>query len=487
MKNKISIHNLSFSYNGKGNQLKNINLNIHSGEVIVLTGSSGSGKSSLTKVINGLIPYFFEGELNGKIFINNKPLNDVPSWQRGKIIGNVFQDPRSQFFANEVAGEIAFACENYGYSHHEICEHVNSSAREMKIEKLLNNSIHSLSYGMRQKVAIASAKAIDPEIYVMDEPSANLDISSTYILGNIIKDLKSQGKTIIIAEHRLYYLMDIADRFLLIQNGRIIHEFSEKQMINLNNKDIYSFGLRSPDLYQIQYKERNSISFDNIALKVRNLCKTFKNMYALNNLNFICRTGEVIAIIGPNGSGKSTLGRILAGLLKENSGEIFLFDYKSKRKDRLSKVWYIPQDLDSQLFGENLLDELITGSAKTEERIKRAEQILSELELTAFEKQHPSTLSGGQKQRLALGVALMHDAPIIILDEPTSGLDGKNMRNVSNLIRKLANIGHTILVITHDAECALACCERAIRLENGNITDNFKITSSNLLLEKIGY
>ena len=188
-----------------------------------------------------------------------------------------------------------------------------------------------------------------------------------------------------------------------------------------------------------------------------------------------------------NGTGKSTIGRILAGLLKEKSGEVVLFGKHCRSKGRLGKVWYIPQDLDSQLFGENLLDELTTGAEVTPERKKEAEEILGVLELTPFIKQHPSTLSGGQKQRLALGVALMHKAPIIVLDEPTSGLDGTNMRNVSRMIRKLAKMGRTIIVITHDAECALACCERAIRLENGCITDDFQIRGAELLLDKIGY
>ena len=133
------------------------------------------------------------------------------------------------------------------------------------------------------------------------------------------------------------------------------------------------------------------------------------------------------------------------------------------------------------------VDELTTGAPTDEKRNARARTILKALELEEYAEQHPATLSGGQKQRLALGVALMHDAPIIILDEPTSGLDGANMRNVSQIIRKLAGMGRTILVITHDAECALSCCDRAIRLENGAITDDFPIHSVDILLDKIGY
>ena len=166
MGKEIMIRDLTFSYGGNGNQLEHISLDIAAGEVIVMTGPSGSGKSSLTRVINGLIPYFYEGELSGEVFVDGKPLKKIPSWERGKIAGNVFQDPRSQFFANEVAGEIAFGCENYGYSHEDIQNHVHRAAADIKIQDILDHSLHSLSYGMRQKVAIASAEAIDPEIYV---------------------------------------------------------------------------------------------------------------------------------------------------------------------------------------------------------------------------------------------------------------------------------------------------------------------------------
>lgn len=487
MGKEIMIRDLTFSYGGNGNQLEHISLDIAAGEVIVMTGPSGSGKSSLTRVINGLIPYFYEGELSGEVFVDGKPLKEIPSWERGKIAGNVFQDPRSQFFANEVAGEIAFGCENYGYSHEEIRNHVHRAAADIKIQDILDHSLHSLSYGMRQKVAIASAEAIDPEIYVMDEPSANLDIASTYRFADIIRALKQQGKTIIIAEHRLYYLMDLADRFLCVQKGKIVREFTAQQMKVLSNEEIRALGLRTPDLHQIEQAEIPSAATSEVVLEVKKLNHSFGETIVAKDVDFQCRKGEVVALIGPNGTGKSTIGRILAGLLKEKSGEVVLFGNHCRSKGRLGKVWYIPQDLDSQLFGEDLLDELTTGAEVSPERKQAAEEILEALELMPFVKQHPSTLSGGQKQRLALGVALMHEAPIIVLDEPTSGLDGTNMRNVSRMIRKLAKMGRTIIVITHDAECALACCERAIRLENGCITDDFQIRGAELLLDKIGY
>ena len=200
----IQFEDVSFEYPGAETEsIHHIDLDVKEGEFLVLTGGSGCGKTTLTRLINGLAEQFYEGTLKGRVTLLGRSISEYPLYEIGKKVGSIFQDPRSQFFANEVAGEIAFGCENYGYSHEDIQNHVHRAAADIKIQDILDHSLHSLSYGMRQKVAIASAEAIDPEIYVMDEPSANLDIASTYRFADIIRALKQQGKTIIIAEHRL--------------------------------------------------------------------------------------------------------------------------------------------------------------------------------------------------------------------------------------------------------------------------------------------
>lgn len=482
MKQAIEIRNLSFSYEGVSEQLKNISLSLQEGEVVVLTGPSGSGKSTLTRVINGLVPYFYEGELSGEVYLLGKNLSEVPSWQRGRFVGNVFQDPRSQFFANEVAGEIAFGCENYGFSHEEIVQQVVQTAADLKINSLLEEKVRYLSYGMRQRVAIASAKAIDPPVYVMDEPSANLDMKATAGLGDLVRKLKSQGKTILIAEHRLYYLQHIADRIIYLQDGKIIAEFSPSDMARLPAEQITEWGLRSMELETLPVQENKVKLSSETAFEVKGLCKSFGSHIVAKDVNFQCKRGEIIAVVGPNAAGKSTLGKILSGLVKENSGTISYMGKRLKPSGRRGLVWYIMQDLDSQLFGEDLIDELLTGQKITPERKQKAEEILHELDLTSLIERHPATLSGGQKQRLALGVALMNEAPVLILDEPTSGLDGKNMRKVSEQMKRLAAKGHIILMITHDLECALSTCSRALHIRDGRLVDDFAIQSAEQLL-----
>lgn len=482
MKQAIEIRNLSFSYEGVSEQLKNISLSLQEGEVVVLTGPSGSGKSTLTRVINGLVPYFYEGELSGEVYLLGKNLSEVPSWQRGRFVGNVFQDPRSQFFANEVAGEIAFGCENYGFSHEEIVQQVVQTAADLKINSLLEEKVRYLSYGMRQRVAIASAKAIDPPVYVMDEPSANLDMKATAGLGDLVRKLKSQGKTILIAEHRLYYLQHIADRIIYLQDGKIIAEFSPSDMARLPAEQITEWGLRSMKLETLPVQENKVKLSSETAFEVKGLCKSFGSHIVAKDVSFQCKRGEIIAVVGPNAAGKSTLGKILSGLVKENSGTISYMGKRLKPSGRRGLVWYIMQDLDSQLFGEDLIDELLTGQKITPERKQKAEEILHELDLTSLIERHPATLSGGQKQRLALGVALMNEAPVLILDEPTSGLDGKNMRKVSEQMKRLAAKGHIILMITHDLECALSTCSRALHIRDGRLVDDFAIQSAEQLL-----
>ena len=482
MKTIIEIKNLSFAYEGAAEQLKDINVAVREGEVVVLTGPSGGGKSTLTRVINGLVPYFYEGELTGEVLLMGKKLSDIPSWERGRYVGNVFQDPRSQFFANEVAGEIAFGCENYGMSHQKIVESVEHTAQELNIQDILEEKVRVLSYGMRQRVAIASAKAIDPLIYVMDEPSANLDMDSTNTLAALLRELKRQGKTIFIAEHRLYYLREIADRILYLRSGRIAAEFSPNDACRLGHEYWEQMGLRSITLEKLPAQPGTVCATEDSVLDVHGVSKAFGAHCVAEDVSFSCKPGEIVAVVGPNAAGKSTLGKMLAGLLKEDSGEIC---YKKKRvsaSKRRGLIWYIMQDLDSQLFGEDLMDELLTGQKRTPKREEKAKAILSSLNLAELTEQHPMTLSGGQKQRLALGVALMHESPVIVLDEPTSGLDGKNMRSVSAQIQALARQGHIILMITHDLECALSTCSRALQIKDGKLVSDFKIENAAQLL-----
>ena len=488
MENKIKINNINFSYRGNDKQLTDINLTILSGQCLAIVGKSGCGKSTLTRVINGLIPSFYQGYLDGDVFIDDKNLGELNTWEIGSFVGNVFQDPRSQFFANEVAGEIAFGCENLGLSHNEIVDRVHKSAKEMNILELLNTSIYTLSYGMRQRVAICSAKAMQPDIYVLDEPSANLDLKSTYQFAKLIQKLNKEGKTIIIVEHRLFYLNSIVDNYIFMVDGKIKKNYTSDEFNNISSKELNDIGLRSlhfEDIFLDGFTNQSTQGYK--SFEISGISKKYGKNLLLNNISFKFDSNEIIALIGSNGVGKSTLGKICSGLQKETSGEIFLEDKPIKRKSRLDKIWYIPQDLDSQLFGEDLVDELVTGLKDKEKYIEKAEVILKRLGLFELKNQHPSTLSGGQKQRLVLGVAMMRNISVVILDEPTSGLDYGSMEQVANLIREQRDLGTKFLIISHDIEFIVKISERVIKMEDGRITEDYYLKDINTLLNSMGY
>ncbi len=488
MNHKIQLNNTTFSYQGKGKQLKNINLNISNGECCVIVGSSGCGKSTLTRVINGLIPAFFEGELGGEVFINSSNIRQLNSWEIGALVGNVFQDPRSQFFANEVAGEIAFGCENLGFSHEKIVNRVHESAREMHINDLLHTSIYTLSYGMRQRVAICSAKAMQPDIYIFDEPSANLDLKATYQFATLIKGLKNAGKTILIVEHRLFYLTGIADNYVFMKEGEIIKKYTSSELEKYRSKELNDMGLRSLFFEDIQLNsKRSAIRQNSSKFEVKNISKKYGSEVLLDNISFKYDDNEIIALTGFNAVGKSTLGKICAGLQKETKGTILLDDVPLRKRDRFGKIWYIPQDLDSQLFGEDLVDELVTGIKNREKYVEKAHQLLKQLGLFDIRDRHPSTLSGGQKQRLVLGVAMIRNASVVILDEPTSGLDYKSMEQVEQLIKAQRNLGTKFLIISHDIEFIAKTCERVIMIKDGTVSEDYYLEEIEVLLTLMGY
>ncbi len=488
MNHKIQMNNIDFSYHDKAKQLDNINLTVLAGECCVIVGGSGCGKTTLTRVINGLIPVFFQGDLAGDIFIEDNDLSTLSSWQIGALVGNVFQDPRSQFFANEVAGEIAFGCENLGLSHQEIVDSVHQSAEAMNIKSLLKTSIYTLSYGMRQRVVICSARAMQPDIYVFDEPSANLDLASTYQFAELIQNLKHEGKTIVIVEHRLFYLKGIADSYVFMKEGKIVKRFPAAELEKYSSEELNSMGLRSLRFADITLPRTvNQSKQSSTKFEIKNIFKKYRSHTVLDNISFKFDDDEIIALIGFNGVGKSVLGKICAGLQKETKGEVILNDRSLRKKERLAKIWYIPQDLDSQLFGEDLVDELVTGIAKREEYIAKAEILLKQLGLFDIKERHPATLSGGQKQRLVLGVALMRGASVVILDEPTSGLDYKSMQQVSKLIKAQRDLGTNFLIISHDIEFIANTCQRVIALENGKVKEDYYLDDITVLLKSMCY
>ena len=459
----IELKDVSFRYDGSdGDNLSGISLKIKSGECVVLTGKSGCGKTTITRLINGLIPSFYQGILSGSVALGGKYITGWEPHMLSQMVGSVFQNPRTQFFCTDTDSELVFGMENCGVGYEEMHRRYDSAVNSLRLESLCDRDIFALSGGEKQRIAFGSVYALSPDIYVLDEPSANLDYAMVEQLKNTLITLKNLGKTILIAEHRLYYLKDIADRIILMKDGSIASEWNNEELLAMPPCNIAKLGLRS-------LEECNPVISINTTqcvrpiLEIENLSAAYKETGTVfENLSLSACEGEIVGIVGDNGFGKSTLARTICGLHREKAGKI-LFDGKEvKSKNRCTAAYLVMQDPNYQLFCESVESELKFSTKGTEQNETDISELLLTLDLAAFTDSHPLALSGGQKQRICIAVAALSKAKILIFDEPTSGLDYENMQSVAHIMKALAAKGKTILVITHDREFIQVACTRTI-------------------------
>lgn len=455
----LSLQNLVLEFDGES-ILENINLNFKPGEVTVITGHSGTGKSSLLKVINGIIPEYDCGDVKGDILYNDKSLLEMSILERSKFISTVFQNPKTQFYCIDSTDELAFQLENRCIERNLILDKIHYYSDVLDSKDLLDKNIFELSGGEKQLIAITASAISENEIILLDEPSSSLDYESIENLKRAIIELKKRNKIIIIVEHRLFYLKDIVDKLCVIENKTFKEYMKEYFSDDFFERVSEKYNLRNfneiskCDFLNRQYEKvdmlgKNTLSnFDNKSIT----CLHFKKTYDKNTIfdfSISFNTGMNF-IIGQNGVGKSTFINLLMGIIK-GKGEVF---YKGEKlKKRYENIFAVMQDVNYQLFTESVWQEL--GTVTKQDDLKN--EALRKVHLFNKKEMHPSSLSGGEKQRLLLAMSMVSQKPIIIFDEPTSGLCKMQMDILIEFLNQMVAQGKTIIIITHDFEFIKHC------------------------------
>lgn len=443
----VEIENLSLSYGNNKKVLKNISLNIKKGECILLTGKSGSGKSSIINSINGLAVRYDGASIDGSIRIGNKDIKNLKLYEISMLVSSVFQNPKTHFFNVNTTLELLFYLENIGLSRYEMDKRLTEMLNLFPIEHLLNRDIFKLSGGEKQILCIAASYISGTEIIVLDEPSSNLDEENIKVIKEMLVQLKDKGKTLIISEHRIFYLMDIIDKIFLIKDGEIQSEYTKIDFMKFSTKKLNELGLRDKIKTKLTVPEiKNSGDFNvkNIEFKFNGV----DNKLLLKNISF--EMGKIYGIVGTNGLGKSTLLRCLIGCEQKSKDEIYLDGKRLSKTDRIKISSLVMQDVNHQLFTDSVMSEVSLGIKNVE--ISYVEDILKKLDLYELKDCHPMSLSGGQKQRVAIASVLYKNSKLLFFDEPTSGMDYYNMMNISHLINECKSNEKIIFIVSHDQE-----------------------------------
>lgn len=472
--------------------VENIHFHVPAGSITVVSGPSGCGKTTILRLANGLAPHYWKGELTGTVSIQGIDNQTRTVARIAEDAGTLFQDPEEQFFALNIGDEIAFALTWMGLPASEIRARVHKAARRLWLRDQLEQEISALSEGEKQRVGMASLLAQGAKVLILDEPSANLDPETTRIFAQLLQELKSLGYAILIVDHRLAWLRPIADQIVLIEQGHMVYcgDLSILDRADSANR----FGLRKTHFADVRSQlpepplEKAIWRIDHLTAvhggtkkkKEEEIAKT----RLVHNLSFSLPVG-ITALIGRNGSGKTTVARAIAGL-ERCSGRIYTA--KNKRSlapnDRLQRAGLVLQNADHQLQMPSVLEEVravfkahtpsdrkaLWGSRFTQATLQRfrreAMALLEDLDLARLADRHPQSLSGGEKQRLVVACALAKNPRVLILDEPTSGLDGRNMLRMAHILRKQADLGRAILLVTNDMELLAEVAQYVVRIHS---------------------
>ena len=516
----LTLRNLSVFYD-ENQVVHAINLNVSPSECVVLTGESGSGKSSIINAINGLGARYDNARIEGTITLDGDELTQKQIYEIAMLVSSVFQNPKTHFFNVDTTQELLFFLENTGVPKQNMQKRLQDVLSLFPIAHLLNRSIFELSGGEKQILCLASAYISGCKLILLDEPTSNLDHISIALLADMLKRLKQQGITLLIAEHRLYYLRDILDRLVHIQNGEIQRCYTQEEFAHLTCDELHARGLRSnsddvltvPELLPgaantssepgteagtVARSELRSepgaelhsephsgpgaepcsephsepgaeagtepgteLRIEKLALSFSTQRNVRANGLFISGVTF--QTNNIYGIVGRNGCGKSSFIKSLIGVMKRSKETVFYQGKQCNKRRRIALSSLVMQDVNSQLFSESVEHELtLTHTNMTEASL---DALLEQLNIRAFKQAHPMSLSGGQKQRVAIATSVVDGAALMFFDEPTSGMDYKNMLAISRCIQALKNRNRIIFIVSHDVEFLNLTCDYALNIE----------------------
>ena len=505
----ISIEDLAFTYQGNERPaLKNINGQIEDGTFIVVMGHGGAGKSTLCCSLNGLVPKFFRGKYQGRVLAKGQEVAQHQVAEMSRRVGLVLQDFEAQLFSTNVELEMAFGPENHCLPRLEIGRRIERYLTFIGLEKLRHREPASLSGGQKQRLAIGSILALEPDVLVMDEPTTDLDPIGREEVLSVAKSIREEGRILLIVDHEPETAIT-ADQVWLMRDGQIVSQGPPSEIL-IDVPTMESCGIKTLPMVELfhsmnwpgnpltveiaiefiqrhhltQRRELNAKTFvsgqskGSPILKAEGLRYIYPTYHveALRGIDLSIHKSEFIAILGQNGSGKTTLAKHFNGLLKPSSGRVWVqkkptTDYSHRELSRC--VGYVFQNPDHQIFARTVAEEVGFGLKmqgeipKTIE--KRVAEALEVVGLQGYEQKVPFALTKGERQRVAVASVLAAQPQVIILDEPTTGLDYRHQRNMMEMLKRLNQYGHTIIIITHSMWVAAEYANRTIVMKEGRI------------------